>query len=61
MSFEDMKNIQYDGHDFQEMAICYATSVDGLTWNKPELNLVEFKGSKANNIVFRGPHGVGIF
>ena len=61
MSFEDMKNIQYDGHDFQEMAICYATSVDGLTWNKPELNLVEFNGSKANNIVFRGPHGGGIF
>ena len=61
MSFEDMKNIQYEGHEFQEMAICYATSADGLVWDKPELNLVDFNGSKLNNIIFRGPHGGGIF
>lgn len=30
---------------------CYAESDDGITWRKPELGLVEFKGSKANNIV----------
>ncbi len=30
---------------------CYAESDDGLTWRKPELGLVEFQGSKANNIV----------
>ena len=31
--------------------LCYATSWDGLTWEKPELGLVEYDGSKRNNIV----------
>ncbi|MEO5997710.1 MAG: LamG-like jellyroll fold domain-containing protein [Chitinophagaceae bacterium] len=31
----------------------YATSKDGLNWIKPELGIVDFKGSKANNIFFR--------
>ncbi len=30
---------------------CYAESKDGITWRKPELGLVEYAGSKANNIV----------
>ena len=30
--------------------LCYATSTDGLHWDKPELGLVEFEGSTANNI-----------
>lgn len=30
---------------------CYAESKDGLHWTKPNLGLVDFKGSKANNIV----------
>ncbi|MCH2117434.1 MAG: hypothetical protein MK161_07010 [Pirellulales bacterium] len=30
---------------------CYATSDDGITWEKPELGLCEYNGSKANNIV----------
>jgi hypothetical protein len=38
----------------REMAICYATSKDGITWVKPEMGLVEFEGSKANNILWRG-------
>ena len=29
----------------------YAESADGITWEKPELGLHEFEGSKANNIV----------
>jgi len=45
----------------REMAICYATSKDGIKWEKPELELVEFEGSKQNNIVWRGPHGAGVF
>lgn len=32
--------------------MCYATSNDGLNWEKPNLGLVEFKGSKENNILF---------
>ena len=29
----------------------YAESEDGLTWHKPSLGLIEFEGSKDNNIV----------
>lgn len=45
----------------REMGICYAVSRDGIRWEKPNLGVVEFKGSKENNIVWRGPHGAGIF
>lgn len=31
--------------------MCYAESDDGIDWRKPELNLVEYDGSTANNIV----------
>ena len=31
--------------------LCYAESDDGVHWEKPELGLVEWDGSKANNIV----------
>ncbi len=30
--------------------LCYATSVDGVEWERPELGLVEYEGSTANNI-----------
>lgn len=33
------------------MFYCYAESVDGIRWTKPELGLHEFNGSRANNIV----------
>ncbi len=38
----------------QPSFICYAESADGLTWEKPEMNLREFRDSKANNIVLPG-------
>lgn len=52
-----------------EMGVCYATSGDGLVWEKPELGLVEFEGSKRNNILLRArpkpslwvPHGAGVW
>ena len=31
--------------------LCYAVSQDGLNWEKPNLGLVEFQGSKDNNIL----------
>lgn len=31
--------------------ICYAESTDAIDWTKPELNLIELDGSKANNVV----------
>ncbi|MEJ7826745.1 MAG: hypothetical protein WKF91_01065 [Segetibacter sp.] len=30
--------------------LCYATSIDGIMWVKPKLGLVDFNGSKQNNI-----------
>jgi hypothetical protein len=32
-------------------SICYATSKDGIFWERPNLGLVEYKGSKDNNVV----------
>jgi len=33
--------------------VCLATSPDGLRWEKPNLGLVEFNGSRANNFVVK--------
>ena len=33
----------------------YAESNDGVHWRKPELGLVEYDGSTANNLVWNGP------
>ncbi len=62
---------EYNTPDDREMAVCYATSKDGIHWVKPNLGLVDFEGNKNNNIVWRGkgqdgdywagPHGAGIF
>jgi hypothetical protein len=53
MTIQQRKEIEYEP-PAREMAICYATSKDGIKWVKPELGLVEFEGSKANNILWRG-------
>ncbi|MEO9004173.1 MAG: hypothetical protein ABI288_05530 [Ginsengibacter sp.] len=34
--------------------LCYATSNDGITWKKPDLGIVDYKGSKKNNICKTG-------
>ena len=51
---------RYQPHD-REMGVCYATSRDGLKWEKPALGLVEFNGNTANHLVMRRPHGSGVF
>ena len=45
---------------------CYAESKDGVRWEKPDLGIVEYKGSKQNNIIVAGPavgglHGESVF
>jgi len=37
--------------------ICYARSRDGITWEKPNLGLTSYKGTRENNIVLG--HGAG--
>ena len=34
---------------------CYAESEDGINWTKPNVGLIEFNGSKDNNIVWMEP------
>jgi hypothetical protein len=41
--------------------LLYATSADGLVWDKPSLGVIGFDGSKANNIVARDTPNVGVF
>ena len=45
----------------RDEAILYATSKDGIHWEKPELGLIDFQGNKRNNIVIRGPSGAGVY
>lgn len=37
-----------------EHTTCYAESTDGVHWSKPNLSLLEFGGSKENNILWMG-------
>ncbi len=45
--------IDWDGRIFH----CYAISRDGISWEKPNLGLVEYHGSKDNNILPLPPCG----
>lgn len=40
----------YSGFDGSKRQVCYATSKDGVTWEKPKLGIVEYNGSKENNL-----------
>ena len=35
----------------QQFKMCYATSTDGINWERPNLGLVEYNGNKNNNII----------
>ncbi len=56
--YHAMDNIQWDtGHT--NGSVCYARSKDGITWDKPDAGLIEYKGDRKNNIVFgHGANGV---
>lgn len=42
-------------NDWSENQVtCYAESRDGIHFDRPDLGIVEYQGSKANNIVYRG-------
>lgn len=49
-----------DRESSRETGLCYAVSEDGVTWEKPELGLIDFEGSTANNLVMRECHGAGV-
>ncbi len=48
--YHAMDDFQWDqGHT--NGCICYATSKDGIHWEKPDVGIVEYAGSRKNNIV----------
>lgn len=61
MSLNKRQDKEYMAPQDREMAICYATSKNGVDWEKPNLGLVDYNGSTDNNIIWRGPHGAGIY
>lgn len=46
-----------------DLIVCYAESRDGIHWERPELGLFSFRGSRRNNIIWsgRGSHGFAPF
>ena len=42
------------GQSASHQTVCYAESKDGVKWTKPELGIIEFNGSKKNNIIWDG-------
>lgn len=60
MWYHAMDTVQWDtGHG--RGSICYARSADGIRWEKPDVGLIEYKGSRKNNIVFgHGASGVSL-
>jgi len=50
------------GHTRDEEAnICYAESDNGLDWKKPRARVIEYQGSRDNNLVYSHGHGASIF
>lgn len=41
-------------------SLAYAESKDGVHWQKPALGIVDWRGSKENNLLFRYAHGTGV-
>jgi hypothetical protein len=54
------RQVLYDDkglHVTHPEVVCYAESPDGINWRRPELNLIQFDGSKKNNILLDGKPG----
>ncbi len=52
-----------EGRPGHATLLCYATSKDGIQWDKPVLNIVDFEGSTENNMISRdmyNPEGFSV-
>jgi len=49
---EGLWRMYYVSNQGKEKYICYAESADAITWERPSLGLIEFGGSRDNNIIF---------
>ena len=58
--YHAMDSVQWDAGQGRG-SICYAKSKDGVLWEKPDLGLIAYEGSRRNNIVFgHGANGVSL-
>lgn len=57
---DDRKNVKWEVSKERRFGVCYATSKDGIKWDKPNLGLVDYRGSKDNNIIMFDVHGLDI-
>ncbi|MEO7650174.1 MAG: hypothetical protein ABIZ80_06880, partial [Bryobacteraceae bacterium] len=55
--YSTMNHFRYTQHIFPESTfLCYATSRDGIHWEKPTLGVVDYRGTNENNILLTGTH-----
>lgn len=50
-----------DIQDQGRYMLCYAESTDGATWEKPDVGLYSFQGSRRNNMLFAARLGATVF
>jgi len=48
------------GSDVSRQVMCYATSADGVHWDRPQLGLYEVMGTRENNVVVGDDHHDGM-
>ncbi len=59
-SLEERACKQYSPRGDRITSTAYAESKDGIHWEKPSLGLVEFEGSRDNNLLMMYAHGTGV-
>lgn len=60
-SLDERQNTTYQPATERVVSLCYAESANGTEWVKPKLGLIEFDGSKENNIIGHYLHGTSVF
>jgi hypothetical protein len=50
LKVENEYRMWYSGFDGSARQVCYAVSKDGVKWEKPKLGIVDYNGSKENNL-----------
>ena len=53
--FKMWYDLEYYDNAIAERMAAYVTSKDGLNWEKPNLGLIEYQGSRDNNLIFGPP------
>ena len=59
-NLEERKKVNYHPSTDRIVSLCYAESNDGVNWIKPNLGIINWKGTKENNIIGHYLHGTSI-